>query len=126
MRPERVASALQSVVDGLRSSNRRVWWTSFVIVSLLTGLWVLADPPYAGPDEQAHVIKAVALDHGQLTGSELSPYLRNLHKDDRQDFLMVQVPAIYSAEGSTACFAYQRASAICIPVCRISSTNCTW
>ena len=53
MRPERVASALQSVVDGLRSSNRRVWWTSFVIVSLLTGLWVLADPPYAGPDEQA-------------------------------------------------------------------------
>ena len=29
-------------------------------------------------------------------------------------------------DGSGTCFAYQRASAICRPVCRISSTNCTW
>jgi hypothetical protein len=85
-----------------------VWWTSFVLLTMLTGLWSLASPPYAGPDEQAHVIRAIALDHGQLTGSKLSPALRELHKNDRKDFLMVQVPAIYSANGSTACFAYER------------------
>jgi hypothetical protein len=108
MRAEQVLSRCRSVVDGLTSSTRRVWLTSFVLVTLLTGLWVLADPLYAGPDEPAHVIRAVALDHGQLTGKTLSPRLREELRDERHDFLMVRVPAIYGIASSNTCFAFKR------------------
>ena len=107
MRAERALSRSRSLVDGLSSSNRRVWWTSFVLVTLLTGLWVVANPLYAGPDEAAHVIKAVALDHGQLTGEKLSPRLRAAVRGARQDSLMVRVPEIYGGRTSFTCFAYQ-------------------
>ena len=108
MRTRRTVSRLRSAVEGLRSSSRRVWWTSFAFVTLLTGLWVLADPPYAGPDEPAHVIKAVAVDRGQFTGEKLSPRLREQLRDQRQDFLMVRAPAIYGAASETTCFVYYR------------------
>jgi hypothetical protein len=106
MRAERILSRSRAAVDGLCASTRRVWWTSFVLVALLTGLWVVANPLYAGPDEPAHVIKAVAVDHGQLTGEELSPRLRELFRNERQDFEMVRVPAIYGIASSSTCFAY--------------------
>jgi hypothetical protein len=108
MRAERLISRSKAVVDGLSRSTRRVWWTSFVLVTLLTGLWVVANPLYAGPDEPAHVIKAVAVDHGQLTGKELSPRLREVFRDERQDFEMVRVPAIYGIASSSTCFSYER------------------
>jgi hypothetical protein len=104
----RVFASFRSTVDGLRSSNRRVWCTSFVLVTLITGLWTVANPLYAGPDEPAHVIKAVAVAHGQLEGEELSPRLREVFRDERKDFLMVRVPAIYGIASSSTCFAYIR------------------
>lgn len=103
----RAISSLQAAAEWLRSSNRRVWWTSFVLVALVTGIWTLANPLYAGPDEPAHVIKAVAVAHGQLTGKELSPRLREELRDERQDFLMVRVPAIYGIASSQTCFAHE-------------------
>ena len=106
MRAEQVLSRSRSLVDGLTSNTRRIWWTSFVLLTLLTGLWVVANPLYAGPDEPAHVIKAVALDHGQLTGEKLSPRLRELYRNERQDFLMVRVPAVYGIASGSTCFAY--------------------
>ena len=106
MRAQRVVSRSRSLVDGLTSNTRRTWWTSFVLVTLLTGLWVVANPLYAGPDEPAHVIKAVAVDHGQLTGDKLSPRLREQLRDERQDYLMVRVPAIYGGLRSSVCFAH--------------------
>jgi hypothetical protein len=33
---------------------------------------------------------------------------------------------MFQPAGSGTCLAYQRASDICMPVWRISSTNCTW
>jgi len=108
MASERVLARLRSLRGGLTSSTPRVWWTSFALLAALTGLWVVADPLYAGPDEPAHVIKAVALDHGQLTGEKLSPRLRHELRDERKDFLMVRVPAIYGIASSNTCFAFKR------------------
>jgi hypothetical protein len=86
------------MVNGLRSSPRRVWWTSFVLVTLLIGLWSIADPLFAGPDEPAHVVRAVAVSHGQLTGRHPTQPL-----DDKQlrtvkgATLNVRVPAIFGS-----------------------------
>jgi hypothetical protein len=84
-----------------------VWWSSFVLVSVLAGLWCLASPVYAGPDEPSHVIRAVAIDHGQLTGNELSPRLKRQLREGRKDYLMVRVPAFYGPTGTPTCFSYQ-------------------
>jgi hypothetical protein len=105
MRTSRVASRLRSVVEALSSTPRRVWWTSFVLVALLCGLWALANPPFAAPDEPQHIIRAVALDHGQLTGSTPSPQ-QDARLRDRKDYLMVRAPAFYFAAAvKTECFA---------------------
>jgi hypothetical protein len=105
----------RSAIEGLRSSSRRVWWTSFVLMTLLSGLWGLASPPFAGPDEPAHVIRAHALDHGELTGKTVNPRLRaELQTDDSH--LEVRAPAIYKNVG-TPCFAFDgNTTAACIQV----------
>jgi len=104
---ERVLARTRPLFDSLTSTTRRVWLTSFLLVALLTGLWVVADPLYAGPDEPAHVIRAVAVDHGQLTGEKLSRRLRRELRGERQDFLMVRVPAVYGIASSYTCFAFK-------------------
>jgi hypothetical protein len=106
VRKHLVFSRVRSGVEALRSSPPRVWWTSFVLVTFLTGLWCIADPLYAGPDEPAHVIKAAALDHGQLTGEKLSPRLARKLRNGRQDYLMVRVPAFYGPVSTATCFSY--------------------
>ena len=108
MRRGRAVSWISSVLDTLRSSPRRVWWTSFVLVTLASGLWVLANPPLAGPDEPAHVIRAVRYDHGQLTGMELTEREEKLASGTgRKDLLVVRVPKLYAvASMTTTCFAY--------------------
>ena len=63
----RIASWWTSVLGSLGSSQRRIWWTTFVLVTAVGGLWALANPLFAAPDENSHVVRAVALDHGQLT-----------------------------------------------------------
>lgn len=104
MRSGRILSSLRSMVDGLRSSNRRVWWTSFATVTILCALWAFANPLLAGPDEPSHVLRAVAIDRGQLTGRSLTPAFREQFKHDRLDYLLVRVPAFY-ASNATSCFA---------------------
>ena len=106
MRACRVHSRSASAGRWFASTPRRTWWASFVLTSVLAGLWCLASPVYAGPDEPSHVIRAVALDHGQLTGSELSPRLKRQLREGRQDYLMVRVPAYYGPTGKPTCFAY--------------------
>jgi hypothetical protein len=107
MRTRRVASRLGSVVEALNSSPRRAWWTSFVLVMILSGLWAVANPPFAAPDEPEHVIRADALDHGQLTGSHPSRQQAEQFRD-RSDYLIVRAPAIYGvAANATRCFAHR-------------------
>jgi Predicted membrane protein (DUF2142) len=112
MRTGRVALRLRSVVEGLTSSSRRVWWTSFLLGTILAGMWGVANPPFAGPDEPAHVIRAHALDHGQLTGDE--PSSRITKRPGDQDVLVVRAPSIYRT-ATVACFAFKRdISASCL------------
>jgi hypothetical protein len=101
----RVASWWTSALRPLGSSRRRLWWTTFVLVTAVGGLWALANPLFAAPDENSHVIRAVALDHGQLTGKERKGRLPQ-RLDVTPEVLEVRVPRIYPAEQS-ACFAFQ-------------------
>jgi hypothetical protein len=105
MRADRAGRLARSGVDQLQSSPRRVWWASFVLVALLGGLWAVANPPFAAPDEPAHVERAVALAHGELTGKTPSRQdTRRLHLTDRKDYLVVRVPALYGHASRSACF----------------------
>jgi Predicted membrane protein (DUF2142) len=101
----RVASGWKSALRPLQSSRRRLWWTTFLLVTAVGGLWSLANPLFAAPDENSHVIRAVAIDHGQLTGNSQPANLRQ-RLDITPEVLEVRVPRIYPAEQS-ACFAFQ-------------------
>ena len=101
----RVASWSTRALRELGSSRRRLWWTTFVLVTAVGGLWAVANPLFASPDENSHVVRAVALDHGQLTGKEQNARLRR-QLDVTPEALEVRVPAIYRNEQS-ACFAFQ-------------------
>ncbi len=46
----------------------RTFWVSLVALSSLLGLWGLATPPFAVPDEPAHFLKAAGVARGQITG----------------------------------------------------------
>ena len=107
MRTRALVSWLRSIVDSLRSTPRRVWWTSFVLVSLLTGLWAVADPLFAGPDEPAHVVRAVAVSHGELTGKQPTRPLDNKQFRTVKRFTLdVRVPEIFGSVGAVPCFAH--------------------
>src|SRR5512132_43070 len=113
MRTRRIGSWFISAVEWLRASARRVWWTTFVLVTLLSALWGIANPPFAAPDEPAHVKRAVALDHGELTGRTPNPRLLRKLGGDRSN-LVVRVPEVY-VTAEPACFAFKPdASAACI------------
>ncbi|NEK57225.1 DUF2142 domain-containing protein [Geodermatophilus sabuli] len=82
-------------VAGRPSSPRRRWWTAFALLSLLGGLWALADPVFSVPDEPAHAVYAAAAVRGELwaptTGIDTT----------------VTVPATYAnASTAAACFIY--------------------
>src|SRR5437867_1450257 len=95
----RVASWWRAVSGPLGSSPRRLWSTTFALVAAVGGLWALANPLFAAPDENSHVVRAVSLDHGQLLGEEQKAPLRQ-HLDVTPEALKVRVPAIYRDEES--------------------------
>ena len=78
---------------------------SFVLATSVCALWGLANPQFAAPDEPAHVIRAHALDHGQITGKTPSPRLLKELKGDKAS-LQVREPEIYEAL-CTTCVAFQ-------------------
>jgi len=49
-------------------TTRRRWGVSFALLLGLTGLWLLATPPLAGPDEPSHLIRAASVVRGTLIG----------------------------------------------------------
>jgi hypothetical protein len=105
VRLKRVTRPLRSIARKLQTSPRRVWWTSFVLVTSLSALWSLANPVFAGPDEPAHVIRAVALDHGHLTGRELDRPVSKTLRPVKESVRVVRAPAILGSVGSRPCFA---------------------
>jgi hypothetical protein len=105
VRLKQLARAVTSIVRKLQATPRRVWWSSFVIVTSLTGLWSLANPVFAGPDEPTHVIRAVALDHGQLTGREPRRPLGKTLQPVGASARVVSAPEIFGSVGTRPCFA---------------------
>ena len=57
---------------GLRATPRFIFLATFSLLFLILGCWSYASPLAAAPDEQAHVIHAYALDHGQI-GTPTTP-----------------------------------------------------
>jgi hypothetical protein len=90
-----------------------MWWTSFVLVTSLSGLWILANPVFASPDEPANVIRADALDHGQLTGQEPRGRVDKQFRPVRDSVRVVQAPEIYERASGPPCFALQKGVASC-------------
>ncbi|MGZ4717130.1 MAG: DUF2142 domain-containing protein, partial [Acidimicrobiales bacterium] len=56
-------------MTGLRRGERATWWISFAVFGALACLWSLTTPLGAGPDEPAHIIKAVAVARGDFNAS---------------------------------------------------------
>ncbi|KQW07858.1 hypothetical protein ASC66_02500 [Leifsonia sp. Root4] len=51
-----------------RSATTRTFFTAWLCLSLLAGLWAIATPLAAAPDEPAHLIKAASVARGQFVG----------------------------------------------------------
>lgn len=114
MRTGGVVSRSRSIVERQLATPRRVWWTSFLLVTLLSAMWGLANAPFAGPDEYVHVIRAHALDHGQITGDTPSARATDAlrQRGERTDVLTVRAPEIYPR---SVCFAFRPdVSAACL------------
>lgn len=75
----------------------RIFWIAFALFGLLAGCWALATPVLSVPDENAHVVKAVAQVHGELIGHRVP--------DQRQ--LVMDLPSGYSYTQQILCFAFQ-------------------
>jgi hypothetical protein len=115
MRTRSIESWFRSGVARMQASPRRVWWTTFVLAAVLSGLWGIANPPFAAPDEPAHVKRAVALDHGELTGKTIGSRLRRELGGENAN-LVVRVPEVY-AISDPGCFAFNpNVSAACLRV----------
>lgn len=71
----------------LVATPRRAYWVAFAVLATLMGLWAVANPPMAAPDEPAHVIKAAAVVRGQLTG---------VSDPGGPGSAFVEVPALYA------------------------------
>ena len=91
----------------LRSTRRRVWWSTFVLVFALSLVWAFTTPPLGAGDETAHVVRAHALANGDLTGET---------RPGEPDYARyVQAPLAYLVVGrSSLCYVFdQRTDASC-------------
>lgn len=116
MRTATPVSRLGAIIRGLRATPRRTWWTSLVLVTSLGGLWALANPPFAAPDEPAHVIRADALDHRQVTGKEPAGRVKRELRPVEESARVVRAPQIYRPVNGPPCFAFKRVTATCLNI----------
>lgn len=81
----------------------RAFGTSWLLLSLLAGIWTLATPIGAAPDEPAHLIKAASVARGQFIG------------DRGPQGEVVQVPQYIAFTHAQTCFAFEEnVSASCM------------
>jgi Predicted membrane protein (DUF2142) len=110
-RAQRVSAfpRVPSPLHRLRASPRARWWTTFVLITLLAGIWGLTTPLFGVPDEPAHVIRAAAVVRGDPLGTK---------REGESDLVRyVSVPAIFDSVTipfagdprlTTVCFAFDR------------------
>ncbi len=76
---------------------RRAFWASFALFFALFGLWALASPLTAAPDEPAHATKAAAVVRGQWVGDPVA--------GEPNGFGSVHVPkVIWESQAYPLCF----------------------
>jgi hypothetical protein len=92
-----------STLVWLRATPRRRWWVAFLLCTALSGLWAVATPLFASPDEPAHAIRAAAVAEGKLKGDETKGL-----KGTRDGSAIYRVPAIFSQADDVGCFAFNR------------------
>lgn len=80
---------------GHRFSPRLVFFSAWLLVSMLTALWSLATPISGSPDEPAHIIKAAAVVRGELLGKTV------------EGGQLVTVPAYVAYTQSQTCFSHR-------------------
>lgn len=108
---------LASQAHFVRQRPARVFLAALVVFFLAFGVWNLATPLFAAPDEPVQMIKAVAVAHGQLLGSQplgaSSPWIG------------VKVPQFYADAGAVpGCFAFKNTvPASCAPALHGSAAN---
>jgi Predicted membrane protein (DUF2142) len=78
------------------SSPKRVFATSFVVVSLLMASWSVASPLFGPSDEETQIAHAVAVVHGQLIGGT--------EQTVSNPYTQIRVPEVY-AHIYAPCFA---------------------
>ncbi len=78
-----------------RRSIDRFWWRTFLLITVLGALWVLATPVFASPDEPSQVIRSWSAAHGELFG----------HPADRV-YRRVTAPAVYKNGAGVECIAF--------------------
>lgn len=59
-------------------SPRTVFWTSWLVLSAMSGLWAVANPMGAAPDEPSHIVRAAGLVSEQTLGVSTRPGVREL------------------------------------------------
>jgi hypothetical protein len=83
----------------------RLWLVSFGVLFVAAAAWSFASPLGSGPDEPAHLVRAVSLVRGQLVGKDL-PHPTNAQKST----VIVKVPEVFaSLETDVGCFQYKSA-----------------
>jgi hypothetical protein len=87
-----------------------LWWPPALLFFALMALWGLATPLAAAPDEPAHILRAVSLDHGQLLGPSVTG-------SGMQAYTHVTVPSTYAQIiESPTCYQFKSTqTARCIP-----------
>jgi hypothetical protein len=81
----------------------RLWLASFAVLFIAIAAWSFASPLGSGPDEPAHLVRAVSLVRGQLVGQDL-PHPTTAQKST----VIVQVPEVFaSLETHVGCFQYK-------------------
>lgn len=103
-----VAPAAVPATSRALPSGRRVFWWAFAVLMLLTTTWSLASPIAAGPDENAHIVKAASVVRGDLRGTSTP---------DNPGAGVVTVPELYASTlAYPVCFAFRgEVSASCVP-----------
>jgi len=72
----------------LFATPKRVFVIAFVLVFVMIASWSLAEPLFSGPDEPAHVARAVSLWRGELVGTSL-PNIDSA-------YVVVKIPDLYT------------------------------
>ena len=84
--------------------------------------WILSSPPMSGPDEAAHLIRAVSAAEGQWTGKPVPP--ARIHNIETANTRSFTLPADLAVVDASPCFAFKALNpASCRPIYRLGATT---